>query len=222
MGGSPEVAGTVGRRSRFGCGPLRPGPITDARGARKTSARRPNLPGLARRAGTWYPWSAAFAGRSLLLAQIRELQGNLDEARKEYRTLLGERPTAAQLAIYTAFLLRHGPAAEADQRLKQLEKLRPEDLATLELRVRWLREQKRTAEVEPLVEGVVEKLLERGDKDPTPHCGIPGRPWMIIKNSSSGSAKTTPDRRPNSPGPSATSTSGSSSIPRANGGIGSY
>ena len=110
-------------------------------------------------------------GVCLLLAQIRELQGKLDEARKQFRTLADpqagapERPAAAQLAAYVAFLLRHGPAAEADQRLKQLEKLAEEDLATVELRARWLRDQKRTAEIEPLVEGVAQKLLERIGKD---------------------------------------------------------
>ena len=71
----------------------------------------------------------------LLLAQIRELQDNLAEARKQYRTLVDqERPAPFQLALYIDFLLRRGPAEEADQRLKQLEKLLPEDLGTVELR----------------------------------------------------------------------------------------
>ena len=64
-----------------------------------------------------------------------------------------------------AFLVRHGPAAEADERLKQLEKLRPEDLGVVQLRARWLHDQKRTAEIEPLVEGVAQKLLDRVGKD---------------------------------------------------------
>ncbi|MGO9112643.1 MAG: tetratricopeptide repeat protein [Thermoguttaceae bacterium] len=102
----------------------------------------------------------------LLLAQIRERQDNLDDARKQYRTLADqEHPAPIQLASYVAFLLRRGPAEEADQRLKQLEKLAPEDLATVQLRARWLRDQKRIAEIEPLVEGVAQKLLERVGKD---------------------------------------------------------
>jgi len=107
-------------------------------------------------------------GLGLLLAQIREMQNNLDEARKQYRTLVDkdkEHPAAAELAAYAAFLVRRGPAAEADKRLKQLEKLRPEDLGVVQLRARWLHDQKRTAEIEPLVEGIAQKLLDRVAKD---------------------------------------------------------
>jgi Tfp pilus assembly protein PilF len=105
-------------------------------------------------------------GVCLLLARIRELQDNVEEARRQYRALVDqERPPAAQLATYVDFLLRRGPADEADQRLKQLEKLLPADLGTVELRARWLRDQKRAAEIEPLVEGLAQKLMERLDKD---------------------------------------------------------
>jgi tetratricopeptide (TPR) repeat protein len=104
-------------------------------------------------------------GVCLLLAQIRELQNKPDEARKQYQTLVQGRPTATQLATYVVFLLRRGPAEEADEQLKQLEKLAPDDLGTVELRARWLRDQKRTAEIEPLVEGVAKKLGERVGKD---------------------------------------------------------
>ncbi len=102
----------------------------------------------------------------LLLAQIRELQDNLAEARKQYRTLVDqERPAPFQLVLYIDFLLRRGPAEEADQRLTQLEKLLPVDLGTVELRALWLRQQKRAAEIEPLVENVSKILFERLGKD---------------------------------------------------------
>jgi len=102
----------------------------------------------------------------LLLAQIRERQDKMDDARKEYLLLIDqERPDARQLATYVAFLLRRGPADEADRRLKQLEKLAPEDLGAVLLRARWLRDQKRTAEIDPLVEGIAQKLQERIGKD---------------------------------------------------------
>jgi len=115
----------------------------------------------------------------LLLGQIRERQGNLDDAHKQFKKLVAqEHPPANQLALYVNFLLRNMPAAEpgqlrnglaaeADHWIKQLETLRPEDLGTLELRARWLGDQKRTAEIEPLVEGVAQKLLEKlGNEDP--------------------------------------------------------
>ena len=105
-------------------------------------------------------------GVRMLLARIRELQGKLDDAREQYRTLANQpRPAAVQLGTYAAFLLRHGPADEVDKRLKQLEKLQPDALSTVELRALWLRDQKRAAEIEPLVEGAATKLMEKIDKD---------------------------------------------------------
>jgi tetratricopeptide (TPR) repeat protein len=107
-------------------------------------------------------------GVNLMLAQVRELQGNLDDARNQYRTLVEQNnPSPAQLANYIGFLLRHGPAAEADERLKQLEKITPYDVTALELRARWLRDQKRIAEIEPLVEGHMQKVLARLNKGDT-------------------------------------------------------
>lgn len=90
----------------------------------------------------------------LLLAQIRELQGKVDAARKLYVALATD-PHAPRscLTSYAEFLLRHGPAEEAEQRLAQLEKLTPNDLTVLQLRSRWLRSQNRSKEIEPLIDG---------------------------------------------------------------------
>jgi tetratricopeptide (TPR) repeat protein len=104
-------------------------------------------------------------GLGLMLAQVREFQGNSDLARKEYRELADQKnPSPAQLANYIAFLLRHGPADEADRRTQQLLKIVPDDQTALELRARWLRDQKREKEIEPLIEGRVNGVLARLDK----------------------------------------------------------
>jgi tetratricopeptide (TPR) repeat protein len=109
-------------------------------------------------------------GLSVLLAQIRELQGNLDEARNQYRALVEQKNLLPNhLASYIDFLLRHGPATEAVERLKQLDDIVPDDLTALELRARWLREANRAAEIEPLVEGRIQKVLARLDKNDTRH-----------------------------------------------------
>ena len=102
---------------------------------------------------------------SVLLAQIRERQNRVEDARNLYHALAEDHPTTAHLAACAAFFVRHGPAAEADQRLTQLEKAAPDDLTTIELRARWLRDQKRAAEIEPLVEATAHKLLDRVVKD---------------------------------------------------------
>ena len=105
-------------------------------------------------------------GVHLMLAQIDRLQGRPEEARKQYRAVLDQdRPTASQMAIYIAFLLENGPPEEADERLKELEKLTADNLGTTALRGRWLRDQGRTKEIETLVEGLADRLLKRLDKD---------------------------------------------------------
>jgi tetratricopeptide (TPR) repeat protein len=107
-------------------------------------------------------------GVTLMLAQARELQGNLDEARKQYLALVDQNyPVPSLLANYIAFLLRHGPAVETDKRTEQFLKMAPEDLTALEFRSRCLRAQNRTAEIEPLVEGRMQKVLERLKKSDT-------------------------------------------------------
>ena len=102
----------------------------------------------------------------LLLAQVRDSQGKVDDARKHYLALAADPQAPPRyLALYAEFLLRHGLAEEADQRLKQLEKLAPNDLTVLQLRSRWLRGQKRSQEIEPLIDGRMQKLLAQLDKN---------------------------------------------------------
>jgi tetratricopeptide (TPR) repeat protein len=103
----------------------------------------------------------------LLLARIRDLQNKVDDARNQYRMLVKqEHPATIQLAAYVDFLLRRGPAIEADQPLQQLAKQLPEDLVVAELRARWLRDQHRDSEIEPYVDGIAAKLVARIKDNP--------------------------------------------------------
>jgi predicted Zn-dependent protease len=102
-----------------------------------------------------------------LLAGLLEADGRRDEARQQYLALVGrERPRPDHLTAYIEFLLRHGPADEADQQLKALEKLAPEQHATMLLRARWLQAAKRSAEIGPLVEAWAKKLRTAAGKEP--------------------------------------------------------
>ena len=49
--------------------------------------------------------------------------------------------------------MRHGPAEEADQRLKQLEKLAPNDLTVSGAPLALVASQKRAKEMGPLIDG---------------------------------------------------------------------
>jgi tetratricopeptide (TPR) repeat protein len=104
----------------------------------------------------------------LLLAQVQQVQGRPEEARKHYRELVDrDRPNPAHTAAYISFLLEYGPPEEVDGWLKKLEKLAPDNLGTARLRARWLRDQGRSADIEPLVEGLAEKARKRlGKADP--------------------------------------------------------
>ncbi len=107
-------------------------------------------------------------GVNLMLAKVRELQGNMDEARKQYLALVDPKdPPPAILATYIAFLLRRGPADEAGRRTEQFLKISPNDLNALDLRAQWLRSQKRAGEIEPLVEDRMQKVLASLDKNST-------------------------------------------------------
>jgi tetratricopeptide (TPR) repeat protein len=103
----------------------------------------------------------------LLLAQIEENEGRPEEARKQYRLLTDRaNPPASHLAAYVRFLLRHGPKAEAESRLKELEAASPDTMGTMALRAQAMFSQQRTAEIVPLVAAGMEKLLAKQGKDP--------------------------------------------------------
>ena len=100
------------------------------------------------------------------LARLYEVEGKLEAARQQHLKLVTrEKPSAAQLASYVELLLRHDLFDEADPWLKNLEKLSPDNLGTVALRVRWLRGKGQTAEIEPLVEALAEKLLKDSAKN---------------------------------------------------------
>ncbi|MEN6450242.1 MAG: tetratricopeptide repeat protein, partial [Thermoguttaceae bacterium] len=98
------------------------------------------------------------------MAELQQLRGNAQEARQRYRTLAEHMPVSAtHLALYIEFLIGHGPAEEAERRLKQLDSLAADDIAAVGLRATWLHRQGRDAEVEPLVERWAARVLPTVD-----------------------------------------------------------
>jgi tetratricopeptide (TPR) repeat protein len=90
------------------------------------------------------------------LAQLYEIEGKVEPARQQHLKLA---PTAAHVASYVEFLLRHGLYDEAEQCLKKMELISPDDLGAAMLRTRWLHATDRDAQIEPLVEPLAERLL---------------------------------------------------------------
>ena len=108
----------------------------------------------------------AAPGDRLLLAQVYESEGNLKAADSQYVALATRAdPLPAHLAAYVDFLLRHERAQDADRWMAVLQKSAPEDLNVAGLHARWLLARGRTAEIEPLVEGLAKKLEVQAEKD---------------------------------------------------------
>ena len=102
----------------------------------------------------------AAGGDRLLLAGLYEAEGELQAARQQCLSVMGQpNPDPAHLVFYIGFLLRHDLQDEANTWLQQLERVAPSDLRTVALRARWLHGQDRTSEIEPLVEGLAERLI---------------------------------------------------------------
>jgi len=106
------------------------------------------------------------ASDRLQLARIYEAEGNLPAARQQYTRLVSqENPRAVYLGSFVDFLLRHDLPDDAEQWLKRLAELSPEDLGTVALRARWLRAKGRVAEIEPLVEDLAKKREQKLGED---------------------------------------------------------
>ena len=132
---------------------FRAGPAADPpRGRREPGQGGRDLPGLFAEPETRYV--AAGAGRAPAAGPDPRVAESPDDARKQYRALVDGRPTATlALGLYGIPAFGTGRRTRRNERLKQLEKRRPRTWARCELRARWLRDQKRAAEIEPLVEG---------------------------------------------------------------------
>jgi tetratricopeptide (TPR) repeat protein len=92
-----------------------------------------------------------------------------DEAtgwRRRLETIVTQaEPNVTLASRYFNLLRRHNLQDEADQWLTRLEKLAPENLYVLSLRVVWLHDRGRTAEIEPLVERLASTVLKTLEKD---------------------------------------------------------
>ena len=121
----------------------------------------------------------------LLLATIYEAEGKLPEARERLLELV-TRPTvpSAYLVKYIDMLLRHDLSGEVEPWLKKLEAAAPETMDAMALRLRWLHSQGRSKEIEPLVENLAEKLLQKIPKNPqdeTDLCMRVGNIYTAVK-----------------------------------------
>ena len=96
-----------------------------------------------------------------MLAKLENEDGQVEQARGQYAIVASQKsPAVDSIVAYSDFLLRHGPSEEADVQIRRLEKLAPDDLAALSLRVRWLHAQHQDGDISRLVEGFAERRQE--------------------------------------------------------------
>lgn len=95
----------------------------------------------------------------LLGLTLEQRQRNLQSARQQFLALVARStPQPMHLMAYIDFLLREKQPEEAGAWIPRLDAVAPNDLRSLALRVRWLQQQGRTDEIEPLVEGRADEL----------------------------------------------------------------
>jgi tetratricopeptide (TPR) repeat protein len=102
----------------------------------------------------------------MLLAKIYEAEGKLSDAREQFLQLVS-RPSvqSAYLAAFIDMLLRHGLPDEAETWLAKLEAAAPDNLDAMKLRARWLGQQNRRKEIEPLIEKLAATSLAKIPKN---------------------------------------------------------
>ncbi len=89
----------------------------------------------------------------LLLARLCEADDKFPQARELYRDLVARpNPEANHVAAFIDFLLRNQQSKDAAPWIAQLEVLAPDDLRTIDLRARWLHQEGRSGEIEPMIE----------------------------------------------------------------------
>jgi tetratricopeptide (TPR) repeat protein len=103
--------------------------------------------------------SKALPEDRLQLARLYEMDGRLQRAREQLLTLIsGKDPQPTHVAIYVDLLLRRQSASDATRWLELLETREPLSPRTLSLRGRWLHQQGKNEEIEPLVARYLERL----------------------------------------------------------------
>jgi len=99
---------------------------------------------------------------NMLLAWLLESEGKTALAHQQYSAVV-DRPdaTSAQLAQYVKFLLRHNMGKGASRWVEKLRQQLPDDLGVCDLHAQWLHSQHRDSEIEPAIEALAKRLLEK-------------------------------------------------------------
>ncbi len=103
-----------------------------------------------------------------LLAKLFESVGNVEGAQQQYLALITRgHVNPADRAAYFKLLLKEARFQDADAELKKWEVEQRNDLGVASLRARWLHAKGQLNKIEPLLEPLAEKAVERLPKDST-------------------------------------------------------
>jgi tetratricopeptide (TPR) repeat protein len=104
---------------------------------------------------------------AIVLARLRESEADWQGATQALQAMAADRDlTPAQLRELIRGLLQQDATDEAGQRIAQLEQMLPAEPATVELKIRWLKDTGQSAEIPAEVEAFEQQLLARAGNDP--------------------------------------------------------
>lgn len=109
------------------------------------------------------------------LGRLRDSQADWEAADRLFAALaeLDSRNPGA-LALYVNRLLGQGRLEEAKARLEELERLAPDDVRTMRLWVRWLKEAGQTEKIATRIQGFEDRLLQLAADDEARREEVPG------------------------------------------------
>lgn len=104
---------------------------------------------------------------AIALARLRRSQADWQGATQALQAWAADRDvTPAQLRELIRGLLQQGETEEALQRIAQLERIEPAEPATVQLRIRWLKDMQRSDEIPAMLETFEQLLLAQAGDDP--------------------------------------------------------
>ena len=103
----------------------------------------------------------------IILARLRESEADWQGASQTLQAWAADRDvTPAQLRELIRGLLQQGNTSEAQQWIAQLQRIEPAEPATVQLRIRWLRDMQRSDEIPAVLETFEQQLLAQAGNDP--------------------------------------------------------
>jgi len=120
---------------------------------------------------------------NLLLALVLEADGKTTLAQHQYLAVVNrQNADPNHLVEYVVFLWQHNMGKDAAPWLDKLRQQLPDDLVVCGLHARWLHNQHRDSEIEPAIEAVAKRLLEKPSESDQQHVSRETQLSFVVGN----------------------------------------